>query len=131
MLPPHRCSSCKALVTGKCPTCAAQHERERGSAASRGYDAQWQRLRAHHLQTEPLCRRCLEQGHAVAATEVDHIRPFHGLDDPLRLDRANLQSLCEACHDVKHGGREITGANRRQTVQAGNLSGIQLGRADG
>jgi len=37
----------------------------------------------------------------VPAEEVDHIRPFHGPADPLRLDASNLQSLCHACHVTK------------------------------
>ena len=33
--------------------------------------------------------------------EVDHIVPFKGKDDPLRLDETNLQSLCRPCHATK------------------------------
>jgi hypothetical protein len=29
----------------------------------------------------------------AASAEVDHIEPFHGKNDPLRLDRSNLQAL--------------------------------------
>ena len=29
-----------------------------------------------------------------ATRQVDHIVPFHGYDDPLRLLRSNLQGLC-------------------------------------
>jgi 5-methylcytosine-specific restriction endonuclease McrA len=32
---------------------------------------------------------------------VDHIVPFHGLDDPLRLDENNLQTLCHTHHQQK------------------------------
>lgn len=34
-------------------------------------------------------------------THVDHIVPFDGLDDPLRLDWDNLQVLCAGCNASK------------------------------
>jgi 5-methylcytosine-specific restriction endonuclease McrA len=30
--------------------------------------------------------------------EVNHKKPFDGIDDPLRLDWDNLESLCLPCH---------------------------------
>ena len=36
----------------------AEHDERRGTAAERGYDARWVKLRLLHLQGEPLCRRC-------------------------------------------------------------------------
>jgi 5-methylcytosine-specific restriction protein A len=65
----------------------------RGSAASRGYDARWRRLRLMFLREHPLCALC-----GAPATEVDHIIP-------IRLggsnDAANLQALCKSCHSAK------------------------------
>jgi hypothetical protein len=29
---------------------------------------------------------------------VHHLQRFHGLNDPLRLDPRNCQSICEPCH---------------------------------
>jgi 5-methylcytosine-specific restriction protein A len=42
------------------------------------------------------------------ATQVDHVKAHHG-NEALRLDPANLQSLCQSCHSrktatVDHGG---------------------------
>ena len=37
--------------------------------------------------------------------DVDHIKPFHGIADPLRLDWDNLQSICRTCHNQKTHGR--------------------------
>ncbi|WP_223295494.1 HNH endonuclease [Granulicella mallensis] len=48
-----------------------------------------------------LCVRCKANGDIKPATDVDHIRPFNGKDDTLRLDIDNLQSLCKACHSRK------------------------------
>ncbi len=75
--------------------------RQRGSASSRGYDRDWQVLRLLHLQCSPLCVSCAKQGRAAAATVVDHVRPFKGRDDPLRMDPTNLESLCHPCHARK------------------------------
>lgn len=66
----------------------------RGSAAKRGYDRTWQRLRLAHLGRQPLCVRC-----AKPAKHVDHIQPI-AKGGP-RLDPANLQSLCHSCHSRK------------------------------
>jgi 5-methylcytosine-specific restriction protein A len=84
--------------------------RYEGGSTKRGYGHDWQQLRRYHLSHEPLCRLCKARGHTVAAQEVDHIKPFDGLDDPLRLDGSNLQSLCKSCHSRK---------TRRQGSRAG------------
>jgi hypothetical protein len=64
------------------------------SAAARGYDGDWRRLRADVLRAEPLCRLC----RTAPATEVDHIQRFHSLHDPLRLSRGNCRPVCAPCH---------------------------------
>lgn len=68
------------------------------SAAARGYDGAWRRLRLRILADEPLCRFCCAEGRVTPATDVDHITPFRGLDDPRRLDPANLRPLCRLHH---------------------------------
>jgi 5-methylcytosine-specific restriction endonuclease McrA len=59
------------------------------------------RLRAAHIHRHPLCIKCLKQDRVTAANDVDHIVPFKGLNDPLRLDPSNLQSLCRPHHRLK------------------------------
>lgn len=71
---------------------------KRGSAASRGYDAAWRKLRLEKLADNPLCELCEKQGRIVAANTVDHIIPIQQ-DPSKRLDKTNLQSLCKSCHD--------------------------------
>ena len=73
----------------------------RQSAAMRGYDRHWIRLRAMFIRAHPLCVECEKKGVLEPAREVDHIKAFHGPDDPLRLDWENLQSLCKPCHSRK------------------------------
>lgn len=74
------------------------YDRQRGSAAARGYDARWRRLRKQVLSEEPLCRACLAEGRLMPSTDVDHIVPKSqgGTDD-----RSNLQGLCHKCHSRK------------------------------
>ena len=79
------------------------------SAAARGYDAAWRRLRLDHLAANPLCEKCRRGGRVTAATQVHHIRRFNGLDDPLRLDSRNLESICDPCHRRE----SAAAANRR------------------
>lgn len=85
----------------------ADLDRRRGSAAARGYDAVWQRLRASYLAAYPLCVMCRASGQTTAASVVDHIRPIAERPD-LRLEWSNLQSLCKPHHD-----REKQRADRR------------------
>lgn len=70
----------------------------RGTNKERGYSTDWNKLRNAYITEHPLCERCEEQGHVTEATEVNHKIPFSGVDDPLRLDPNNLESVCTPCH---------------------------------
>ena len=59
----------------------------------------WRRLRKIIIQLEPLCRWCNEEGKVVPAQMVDHIIPIKQGGE--KLDRANLQPLCNRCHAQK------------------------------
>lgn len=60
----------------------------------------WRELRADQLLREPFCRECAKAGRRTYATVADHIVPHRG-DTRLFHDLANLQSLCERCHNRK------------------------------
>ena len=79
------------------------------SAAARGYDGDWRRLRLAHLAAHPQCDDCRRSGRLTPATQVHHIERFVGLNDPRRLDPRNCQSICEPCH-LRQSARQ---ANRR------------------
>lgn len=75
--------------------------RARGTTHERGYDGDWERLRALFLVAHPLCQceRCDDGRKCVtAANVVNHIIDIR--DDPAkRLDWNNLQSMAKRCHD--------------------------------
>lgn len=81
---------------------------ERLSSHQRGYGADWRKLRLVHLRANPLCVFCLRKGITKAANVVDHIIP-HKMDNALRLDPGNLQSLCKPCHDGEKQQSERNG----------------------
>lgn len=77
------------------------HDRRRGTATARGYNTRWRRFRAQVLAGEPLCRVCLAEGQYVQATDVDHIHPVSGPNDPTFYEPTAVQPLCHACHSRK------------------------------
>ncbi len=104
-LRPCREPGCNQLARGPyCERHKAAHERaadrNRASAAMRGYDARWREARAAYLAAHPLCVDCQRRGQLVPATVVDHITPHRG-DPALFWDTDNWQPLCEQCHNAK------------------------------
>ncbi len=93
---PHSCGpGCPVRVPAGTAHCPA-HTRK--PAATRGYDAEWRRVRLQVLREEPLCRACVAEGRITPAQVVDHIRTIHSAPS-LRLERSNLRPLCKAHHD--------------------------------
>src|SRR5688572_12191480 len=102
--------------TGRCPqhtkAKVQAYDRQRGTAAERGYGQRWTAYRRWFLGTMglSLCgdrpyglpptgdSECLRQGLPVPATVVDHIVPVIGPDDPMFYSTEAHQSLCERCH---------------------------------
>jgi 5-methylcytosine-specific restriction enzyme A len=85
----------------------------RPSRSRRGYDTQWLATSKLYRALHTCCAECERKGRVTAAQCVDHIVPFNGLADPLRLDWANLQSLCKPCHSRKTS-REDGGFGRQK-----------------
>jgi 5-methylcytosine-specific restriction protein A len=75
-------------------------DRQRPSAARRGYGARWRRARAAFLAQHPLCAACRAQGRVMPATIVDHVVPHRG-DERLFWDETNWAPACKPCHDAK------------------------------
>jgi 5-methylcytosine-specific restriction protein A len=75
-------------------------DRQRPSAARRGYGPRWRRARAAFLARHLLCATCQAQGRIVAATVIDHVVPHRG-NPVLFWDEANWAAMCKPCHDAK------------------------------
>lgn len=75
----------------------AEHDRERGTAAQRGYDAAWRAVRRQFLDAHP---KCCEHGCELAATDVDHIVSVKDAPE-LRLHWSNLRPFCHAHHSAR------------------------------
>lgn len=87
------CGSLAVPGTHRCADHATHYDDNRPSAARRGYDRRWRRLRKYYLSKHPVCVRC-----GRPATEVDHIIP---LADGGTHHEDNLQPLCKPCHSRK------------------------------
>ena len=83
---------------------ARAHEYNRTRPARHRFygSARWRRLRDYFIARHPLCAECLKNGVITPAVIVDHIVPI--AEGGAELDESNLQSLCPACHNRKHGG---------------------------
>ena len=79
-----------------------RYEKSRGSASSQGYDRNWRRVRLSYLKRNPLCEVCESKGIITPAILVHHIKPVKDYPE-LRLDKKNLMSLCNRCHENIHG----------------------------
>lgn len=90
-----RCGG-RAKRGGRCGRCLTDYERGRGTAAERGYDAEWQALAAEHLALHPWC----SDGCGLRATDVDHIVSIR-VAPHRRLDPTNLRSYAHGCHSRK------------------------------
>ena len=70
----------------------------RGTAHSRGYDHDWNKLSLEWRRKHPFCVECEAEGHpGVFADVVDHVEPVADAPEK-RLDPRNLWSLCAWHH---------------------------------
>lgn len=107
--PPRCCkvSGCSNTTTHPSRYCEAhrkeaqqKQDRQRGTAAKRGYTSKWQRYSRRFLKENRYCVNCLDNGRTIYAEEVDHIEPHKG-DKQLFWASDNHQSLCKSCHSSK------------------------------
>jgi len=109
---PARICACRFRIKhGELCPCEKQrkeaHDARRASAAARGYDAAWRKLRAEHLRRQPNCVVCGRPGKVV-----DHIKPVRTYPE-LRLDPRNLQTMCVSCHSSVAQRQERGKAGKR------------------
>ena len=98
---PRICSCGKTVASGAVCPCRAKRKAEadasRPSAAVRGYDAAWRRVRADFLKRHPWCRH---PGCNKPATEADHVLSVAERPD-LRLSWSNLRPFCKPHHSQR------------------------------
>ncbi len=81
----------------------SKHDKQRGTATERGYNADWRRARESWLYQHPLCVRCESQNRVTAATMVHHVQAIKR--GGARLNSDNFMSLCFDCHEIVEGRR--------------------------
>ncbi len=98
---PRICSCGKTIASGAVCPCRAKRKAEadarRPSAAVRGYDAAWKRVRADFLKAHPWC---CHPGCNKPATEADHVLSVAERPD-LRLSWSNLRPFCKSHHSQR------------------------------
>jgi 5-methylcytosine-specific restriction endonuclease McrA len=86
----------------------------------------WRNYRKWYLADHPLCEECLKYGRDEGATDIDHVVPVNGPDDPSFWDEENHTALCHACHSRKTA-REDGGfgnAMNDRPAQGADVNGI-------
>jgi 5-methylcytosine-specific restriction endonuclease McrA len=102
------CYKCNQRIDSyPCPHCKGGDERP--AYHSLYHTRQWKELRSYHLQHNPLCVMCLDEGKVTASSgkhdlHVDHIIEHKG-DLALFFDANNLRSLCAAHHNKRHAAQ--------------------------
>ncbi len=92
----------------------------RPNSSDRGYDHQWQKVRARKVKKDPFCERCLKKIPKLYVPisvktngnygVVHHIKPIE-THPHLRLVMENLESLCFDCHEREHGRMKFYGCD--------------------
>ena len=122
--PKHPCAhaGCSALTERRyCEAHGPPHAKAEawrtttGSSTSRGYGANWRRLRTMVLARDPVCVACERR----PSRHVDHIRAKASAGDD---SMENLRGLCEGCHQRKtardgHARKALT--RLANTIRAG------------
>ena len=81
------------------------HDQLRGTTAERGYDQSWVDLRAYKISRDPICEVC-QHYDAKFPVEVHHINAIRDRPD-LRLEYANLKTVCRACHQAIEQAKRV------------------------
>ena len=132
---PCRWPGCPAIVARGVGYCTAHQAKGQGAEAdrTRQYDAgrdpravafyrsaAWLRMRATVLAEQPVCADCRTR----LSHHVDHVIPLAD-DWARRLDRDNLQGLCQSCHAAKTGAERAVGRRLGPRTAIGTAEGYR------
>jgi len=114
------CPGCRQTIPpGRCPTCAAARDRQRPSAARRGYGRRWRAASRAFLAERPLCEcdDCLRlpPEQRPIATDTDHIDGLGPLG-PRGYDPTNWRPMSHS-HHSRRTARDQSGWSRTLTTQ--------------
>jgi 5-methylcytosine-specific restriction protein A len=92
----------KYHTPGGRPDASRVYDRRAPRQADKNFysSARWREARAMKLRDTPLCGDCLKAGRLVPAKHVHHTQPRHKRPD-LAFDQANLEALCQPCHNAR------------------------------
>ena len=96
---------------------------------SKNYDSfyhspEWQAVRLQVLDRDNyLCQVCKRAGRVTPATTVHHIIPVR-VDYSKRLDPANLETICKACHNTEHNERAMPLRDKQRKLKAEKRSDV-------
>lgn len=86
----------------RCPECEKKRDKDRGSGAARGYDAEWRKCRLNFIKLNPICSvpECNE-----LTKDVDHKVALS--DGGAKLDFDNLRAYCHRHHSQRTGRDQV------------------------
>jgi len=100
--PKHGCN--KLVKSGYCAEHTKKrsqtrlYDKQRGSAAKRGYDRRWRKFTSYYLAHNPTCQ-LNSYCDGAPAVLVDHVIPL--AQGGAHCSIANSQASCQACHNAK------------------------------
>lgn len=65
--------------------------------------SRWRRRSKQWKEQHPMCAECDRQGRVTLATDAHHTREYRPGDGELEFWFTPLESLCFACHQIRHG----------------------------
>lgn len=88
------------------------------------HSKEWQAVRLQVLDRDCyLCQVCKRAGRITPAATVHHIVPVR-VDWSKRLDPANLETICRACHNAEHSERAKSLHDKQRKLKAEKRSDV-------
>lgn len=110
-----------------------EHDRRRGTAASRGYDHRWNEFAAAIKRDRVFCDLCSTIGHETAIISngvADHIIPVTGPDDPLFWEPTAVWALCVACDRWKSINFDGSYGSVKNVAKDRSVAGVERRRME-
>ena len=89
---------------------AKPRKRKDGFAEAFYISREWRACAAAYRKRVIFCERCRARGIYEPGTQVHHkihLTPENLTDPRIALDTANLQLLCDTCHEAEHGKHRL------------------------